>query len=277
MRYLVLAAVTAALVFPVAAFAGCDFNATTLSFAGTPQAQATCLLRHVKPGGSLEAQDLPPNLLARLATPFSPTAAQTNAALANLPDNVRETVRSGLTSPLSKTPSGESALYFVIHDTSAPNYLTESFPDDLQASKSVNNIQRYLITDAVAHAFVNRRGEVGIGHDFSVPWRATKLESKIVGTASRGRFVHVELLQPRRSDPARKKGNDHIAPDPGFSDAQYRCLASLYVVASARAGQWLIPAFHAAIDEGVPEGHDDPQHFDITRLDQAISDILSAS
>jgi len=43
-------------------------------------------------------------------------------------------------------------------------------------------------------------------------------------------------------------------------------LVAAYLVASARAGKWLIPGFHATIDEGIPQAHDDPQHFDLVRF-----------
>ncbi len=70
----------------------------------------------------------------------------------------------------------------------------------------------------------------------------------MVGVPARGRFVHIELVQPRRHSPGSKSLGDTLAPKPGFSKAQYRQLAALYVYASARAGEWLIPAFHATVD-----------------------------
>lgn len=39
-----------------------------------------------------------------------------------------------------------------------------------------------------------------LGHDFSVPWRATKFENKVVGIPAKGLFVHAELIQPRKRD-----------------------------------------------------------------------------
>ena len=86
-------------------------------------------------------------------------------------------------------------------------------------------------------------------------------------------------MQPRIGDPAipkpGKTANDAIAPDPGFSDAQYERLALLYVAASVRRGEWLIPAFHAAIDSGFAGGHDDPQKFDLGKWAAAIADLLN--
>lgn len=50
-----------------------------------------------------------------------------------------------------------------------------------------------------------------------------------------------------------------------FSDAELKRLALVYVAASLRRGQWLIPAFHAVIDSGFKDGHDDPQCFDLEK------------
>jgi hypothetical protein len=122
----------------------------------------------------------------------------------------------------------------------------------------------------VAHFFNDRRGRVTVGHDFEVGWRATKLE-RIVGESVRGRFLHVENAQPRRQDPEGPPHNDRIGPEPGFTHAQYRTLALLYVLASARAGTWMIPAFHANVDRGIPEAHDDPQHFDLAAFDREVA------
>ena len=44
----------------------------------------------------------------------------------------------------------------------------------------------------------------------------------------------------------------------------------LYVLASARAGTWMIPAFHANIDRGIPDAHDDPQNFNLAAFDREV-------
>jgi hypothetical protein len=69
------------------------------------------------------------------------------------------------------------------------------------------------------------------------------------------------MIQPRRS--AGHGRNDAQTPDPSFTAVQYERLALLYIIASVRAEHWLIPAFHAAIDGHIPNGHDDPLNFDI--------------
>ena len=63
-------------------------------------------------------------------------------------------------------------------------------------------------------------------------------------------------------------------PTPGFSKAQYRQLAALYVYASARAGRWLIPAQHNTVDAGIEGAHDDPWGFDLPRFAAEIEKLV---
>ena len=99
----------------------------------------------------------------------------------------------------------------------------------------------------------------------------------MLGERGRGLFVHTELIQPRHRDP--DKGgpkNDALAPEPGFTVAQYDRLALLYVSASVQHGTWLIPGYHCAIDAGIPDGHDDPQHFDLAFWAGRLEELLKA-
>jgi hypothetical protein len=242
----------------------CRFDSASLSFAGTPLEQARCLLRRVEPGGSADAEaDLPPTLAAliggRPEIDFVRLASALRRAHIPLP----------AASPVSETSDHRRAAYFVIHDTSDPNLGINPFPAGFDRMVRFNEINQFLGTDAVAHLFNDRLGRVSVGHDFEVGWRATKLE-RAVGEAARGRFLHVENLQPRRADPHGPPGNDRIGPEPGFTKAQYRTLALLYVLASARLGQWMIPAFHANIDRGIENAHDDPQNFDLRAFDTEV-------
>ena len=87
--------------------------------------------------------------------------------------------------------------------------------------------------------------------------------------ALKGLFLHVELIQPRRAAaprPPQRRANAQPRLSP---TAQYDRLALLYVIASVRAGRWLIPAFHAALDADIPNGHDDPLNFDLKALPRA--------
>jgi hypothetical protein len=173
-------------------------------------------------------------------------------------------------SPVSETSDHRRALYFVIHDTSSPYLGDKPFPKGFDRQERFNDVNQFLGKDAVAHLFNDRLGRVVVGHDFEVGWRATKLE-RSVGEAARGRFLHVENVQPRRADSSGSAGNDHLAPQPGLTHQQYKTLALLYVLASARLGEWMIPAFHANIDRGIPEAHDDPQNFDLAAFDSAVA------
>ena len=242
----------------------CRFDSASLSFAGTPLEQARCLLRHVKPGGSAAAEaELPPTLAGLIGRRPQVDFVRLGAALRHA------RIPLPAASPVSETSDHRRAAYFVIHDTSSPYIGSEPFPRGFDRLVRFNDINQFLGKDAVAHLFNDRLGRVSVGHDFEVGWRATKLEGA-VGEASRGRFLHVENLQPRRADPAGPPGNDRVGPVPGFTDRQYRTLALLYVLASARLGQWMIPAFHANVDRGIAKAHDDPQHFDLAAFDDEV-------
>ena len=145
----------------------------------------------------------------------------------------------------------------------------------IRDSPKVNSFDYYLAAEPVAHIFLNRQGQIWAAHDFSIPWRATKLESRVVGPAARGRFVHIETVQPRRFLPGATDRRQTYGPKPGFTPAQYRMLAALYVYASARAGRWLIPAFHSTVDDQIPDAHDDPQNFDLKRFAKELERLLS--
>lgn len=256
----------------------CGFDVTSLSFAGDERQQAQCLLRHVLPGGVADTGiDLPHALAERVGWPVLISRSQMRAYLAA--HGISEADLGGpLDEPVSQTEAGVPARYFVIHDTSSPNLLGAPFPDDVNdAAWPGNNLTQWQKGDgSVAHVFINRAGQSVTAIDFSRGWRATKLESQVVGQASRGRFLHIENEQPRRSSPTQSPGNDAIAPTPGFTDAQLHRLALVYIAASVRAGIWLIPAQHALIDSGIPGGHDDPQNFDLGKWAASVDETAAA-
>ena len=245
----------------------CGFDVETLQFAGDALTQARCLLRPVAAGGLVAAQPavLPESLAAAIGQPVGGLRPQLRRYLARL--HIGDAAIGGsLDAPLSHArdddPAAPAARYFVLHDTSVP-WLGDAAafpPDDAPA---LNDLARFAGPDAVAHMFVDRNGQTLLGHDYRTPWRATQLETRRIGVASRGLFLHTEFAQPRRRDPAGPAHNDLIAPLPGFTDAQYAQMALLYAAASARRGDWLVPAFHATLDEGIVGAHDDPQHFEI--------------
>jgi hypothetical protein len=186
-----------------------------------------------------------------------------------------ETLAGAVSHAHDNDPLSRSATYIVFHDTSTPNYRSQPWPLSIDDDPKINNLARYECANDIerAHVFINRGGTVFLAHDFAVPWRATKFETaKNFGSALKGLFLHVELIQPRRALKGYGRRNDFLAPDPGFSQAQYDALALVYTVASRRAGFWLIPAFHSVLDEGIRNKHDDPQNF---RLD-AFAESLDA-
>lgn len=257
----------------------CHFDSATLAFVGEPLDQARCLLRPVRKYGQIEQQpaQLPVVLSERIGHVFEVDRVKLSARLSV--DGVYGDL-ARLDTSVSKgndnAPNAPSARYFVIHDTSSPWFGDRAFPDDMETSNAVNRLEAFAGANSVAHVFVNRRGEILLGHDFSQPWRATKLESQAIGLPAKGLFLHVEFVQPRRRDPQGGPKNDAIAVSPGLSESQYQRLALLYTLASARAGRWLIPAFHAALDEGLSDAHDDPQNFEIVQFGTAVTELLTA-
>lgn len=271
---LILAALVAtpALAQPVGR---CGFDRATLSFRGTASDQAKCLLAPVRKFGSLgpALDTLPPVRSKRIGTGLRIDRAKFAAALANAGVDA-----GNLTKPVSRGRGGAvdapRARYFVIHDTSSPWLDNRPFPAAVDSDQAINNVASFLGVNAVAHIFILRNGKTATGHDYSVPWRATKLETQAIGLPAKGIFLHNELVQPRRRDPAGGPRNDAIAPVPGFSLAQYDTLALLYAAGSLRAGQWLIPGYHAVIDAGQADAHDDPQNFDLATFDAALGRLL---
>ena len=115
-------------------------------------------------------------------------------------------------------------------------------------------------------------GDSLLNHDFSIPWRETKFEQAAeFGGALKGLFVHIEMIQPRRAGAGRGDGH---SPDPAFTPAQYDRLALLYTVVSVRAGRWLVPAFHAALDADIRNGHDDPLNFKVDSFADSIDRLM---
>jgi hypothetical protein len=249
----------------------CAFDAETLSFAGTPVQQAMCLMRSMDETRNLgpPLQSLPAALTSRVG---ETTGLPSREALASYlaKQGLEWDFAAYLWDPVSHArnndPDAPLARYFVIHDTSGPNYGHRAFPADIDTDPEYENLADYACSDGWgrAHVFVNRTGDMLLAHDYSIAWRETKFEQAAeFGGALQGLFLHNELVQPRKSAPRHSSANDAQSPDPAFTQAQYDRIALLYTIASVRAGQWLIPAFHAALDGDIPDGHDDPLNFDI--------------
>lgn len=286
--------------------ASCQFDKATLSFKGSPMDQARCLLRHVNPGGALD----PP--LSKLPAPLEELIDKTvNVNKDGLrrfltSHGIAEAAIGGsLDDPVSRgrsnNPAAPLARYFVIHDTSNPNLCeTPQFPNNMNESSWLWNGGNKYKDSKNAHLYITRDGMsiAPQNRTFNVAWRATKLEGPTNDLRARGMFLHIENVQPRRCekdmhqpaglkpdkqyykwDSKEKKWvcrNDRIAPDPGMSEKQLNRLALAYVAASVRRGSWLIPAFHAAIDAGISNGHDDPQYFDLQKWADSLCALLKS-
>jgi hypothetical protein len=259
----------------------CEFDLDRMSFAGDAAQQAACLTTKVLKFGQLGTRtELPVGFAKRVGQSLDLPAR--DAVLGLLQDfGLDQTFGATLSEPVASArdndPLAPFVQYFVMHDTSSPNYTRREFPPDIDHDPAINDLRRYMCSNKieVAHVFINRGGEVFFAHDFGVPWRATKFEMATnFASALKGLFVHVELIQPRRSESSHGWLNDFQAPTPGFSAAQYERLAFVYIVASVRAGRWLIPAFHAVIDEGIYDKHDDPQNFEFSVFDENLEKLL---
>ena len=248
----------------------CAFDESKLEFAGTPLEQAKCLLRPVAEFGRLGA---PPAMLpAPLESLIGKPVAITRGTLQHYLEihKIQEDEIGGAVTNVLR------AKYFVIHDVSAPNYHEKEFPTNInEASWSLNSVERWR-SNTAAHFFVTRLGQSVATHPLTTPWRATKLETRVLKEKSRGLFVHTELVQPRRGDPKGAPGNDGIAPVPGFTGPQLDRLALLYVVASVEHGTWMVPGYHACVDAGIPDAHDDPQNFDLALWATRVGKLVEA-
>ena len=258
--------------------AACPYAAWKSGFKGDARAQATCLLRPVKLYARLGASAaLPAFLDSHVGQRVAIAPARLRAYL--LQGGIAEDAVGGaVDAPLSRAAGrlvAPVARYFVIHDTSYPNFLLDAIPAHINdASWDYNDFR--LRNPALGggpkgHVYVNRLGDSLPVRDFGTAGHASKLEKDKPSLT--GLFLHVELVQPRNSVPGGGKGNDGLAPDPGFTPAQYERLALLYLAASVRKGTWLIPAFHAVLDTGFANGHDDPQNFSLAQWSAALADL----
>ena len=260
----------------------CKFDEKTLQFVGKPIEQARCLLRPNKPRGILGPQltKLPSVFEKHIGKKIDVKKDKFRSYLKRL--NISEDDTGGsLDTPLSKAklPTGEElqALYFIIHDTSTPNYELKQIPEDINLKSWKYNDLAYWQRNPVAHIFINRLGEsltaTLLNETVRKGW-GTKFARDFLKADAKGLQIHIELCQPRMSDPAWIAGNDAIAPKPGFSDKQYERLALVYVAASLRRGSWLIPAYHSAVDAGLKDAHDDPQNFELDKFAVILQRIL---
>ncbi len=225
---------------------------------GTPTEQARCLLRPVGKYGILGPSriSLPIPFENLMGKRVSLSARALRKFLAT--KQIEESDLGGsVYDKVSQNDKKTSARYFVIHDTGTPTLEKDSvFPPDMNdAIWSFNDFGYY---PALAHVLINRVGASATKVDFNTPLATTQYEKE--NQERTGLFLSVSMIQPRMRD---ETGLDALAPEEGFTLAQYDRLALLYVSASVRKGYWLVPAFRAAVDAGLSEAHDAPQRFDL--------------
>ena len=243
--------------------------------------QAKCFLRQVRRYGNLgpTLSSLPPTLDRLLGLPVIDLDRETLRRYLKAQKIQESEIGGSLDKPVSRAnsniSSAELARYFIIHDTSTPNFQNGEFPTNINDSRwGGNNLQTWTRNSLRAHVFVSRTGESVTAVNFQIPWRSTGYELEICGDTCKGLFLGIEMVQPRRSDPQGRANNDAIAPTPGFTDTQLDRLALIYIAASVRRGKWMIPAFHAAIDAEIEGGHDDPQNFNLNQWDERLNNLL---
>lgn len=253
---------------------GCRFDTQRMQFFGNPAAQTRCLLKRVKTkGAGADVQNIPAWLSDRVGAPTGPLASKIISYLQ------RSSIDSSTLSGLILDGNAPRLRYFVIHDTSAPELQQPAFPANInEAAYSGNRLSGWASLSGRVNLLISRDGRSRLTTDWGATRSrpATKIEQNSIAAAARPLFAHVENIQPR----LKPSGSwAWIAPSPGFAPAQDDRLALAYVIASARAGRWLVPAYHFNIDQGLPDGHDDPQNADlagwVARIERIHQEILA--
>lgn len=273
----------------------CAFDPSSFSFVGTPLEQAKCLLRQVRIRGHLDgAVDRLPGPLEELIGKSVTIDLRNLKRYLSTHQIAESDIGGDLLKPLSPVdstnPRGEPARYFVIHDTSTPNYWNAIPANINEETWSGNNLSR--VDRSITHVYVNRLGQSATTVNFESVLPRTKFGTKFaccLGERRKGLFIHIELIQPRHCDPthgrcvpyrtgsniASKDSNDNVAPSPGFTKAQMDRLALLYLAASVRKQEWLIPSFHTPMDATFKNAHDDPQNFDLADWADSLRSLLA--
>lgn len=266
--YLLVAVTFPALAQVLPSPARCDLNVADWE-------QARCLLSPVMAYGHVgnPRRSLPAPWRSLLGSHprILPTEDRLQAYLRHA--GIRESdVGGGVDQPVSQTAQRQSAHYFIIHDTSVllDASRKRGFPAYVNARAWSDVKIKALASKKNAHVFIGRTGQSVTAVNFSETLITTKFE-KTDQNRLAGLFVGVENLQPRLRD---GKGIDSVAPNPGFTPSQLKRLSVVYVAASVRAGHWLIPAFHAVLDNGIADAHDDPQHFDLAKFSAMLNGVL---
>lgn len=251
----------------------CYWDSGTMQFSGDSIQQALCLTPAVRANGVVERieEGLPSTLdeLVGREFDFSREAVEAYVAAHGLSE---EELGGALNLRVSRA-RGESAIYFVLHDSDGPDFGTRTFSPDIDVSQHINNLHQF---GRRWHVLIGRGGASTTLIDFFQPLRSTYFEAREAGTKAKGRFLHVGLIQPVRANTDDVvKTHDALIPEPAYTDAQYRKLAQVYVVASSRAGIWLIPAYAAQLNKygHAPVFMGGPKGFELAIWAKALRDV----
>jgi Protein of unknown function (DUF3141) len=146
----------------------CGFDQATMSFHGDGVEQTRCLMR-----GMDETRNLGPQM-AMMPAPLAdrvgneaglPTREALSTYLSKL--DLEWDFAQYLWLPVSRAndndPTAPMARYFVIHDTSGPNFGHRAFPEEVDNGNSkINSLNKFKCSDGwgKAHVVINRSGDM---------------------------------------------------------------------------------------------------------------------
>ncbi|MEZ6854490.1 hypothetical protein [Halodesulfovibrio aestuarii] len=263
------------LLIPVTALsaAKCYWDSGLLQFSGGAVQQALCLTPDIDANGVVREfeKGLPPTLdeLVGREFDFSPEAVEGYVAAYGL----RAKELGGALNLRVSRARGKSAIFFVLHDSGGPDFGIRTFSPDIDVSPHINNMRQF---GRRWHVIIDRSGNSTTLIDFFQPLRSTYFEAHDDGAKAKGRFLHVGLIQPIRTNAGDAVETHKVMiPQPAYTDAQYRRLAQVYVAASSRAGRWLIPAYAAQLNRygNAPVSLGGPKGFDLAVWGNALRDV----
>jgi hypothetical protein len=270
------------IIFTIAAFSTVVFGqgvcnsfepaADRCDLTAAPKVQAKCLLRPVKKFGNLgqPLSELPATLESIIGEPTAVSFSLQQVRAFLTQKGISEADVGGfLSTPLSVSK------YLVIHDTSDFSDATAFAANINSETAGINRLQGRL-AHKVCHVYINRAGQSATAIVFESPNPPNGTKFGRCNPNQKTAFLHIENIQPRIRDRSVSFQNDAIAPTPGFTEAQLERLALVYIVASARSGKWLIPAYHSPVDLGFADRHDDPQNFDLQAWAAKLGDLINS-
>lgn len=262
------------MLMPVAALSAtkCYWDSGTMQFSGDSIQQALCLTPPVRASGivgKLE-EGLPSTLDELVGRDFDFTREAVEAYVYEHGLNEKE-LGGALGLRVSRA-RGESALFFVVHDSDGPDFGTRTFSPDINVSAHINDLRQF---GRRWHVLIGRDGASTTLIDFFQPLRSTYFEARDAGAKAKGRFLHVGLIQPVRKNIDNADTSSSLIPEPAYTKEQYRRLAQVYVAASSRAGRWLIPAYAAQLNKygQAPVFMGGPKGFDLALWAKALRDV----